>query len=107
MTEQIPLSNHCAARRHTFCTEGMAGCGCSECHFICTSCLREVRKVYGADSLCPTCYSAQLSAKPQTRCDEPECTSTRAYRDPRHGNEYLCIRHHRERGHRVTHVEVR
>lgn len=94
-----PVSAVCAKGAHGFCSKNLATCGCSECHFICSRCLSDCRRLYGEDSLCPACYRAQ----PRTvvRCEREHCTSKRAYRDPRYGDAYLCSFHHVEAGHEL------
>lgn len=102
MSDMPPVSAVCAKGAHGFCTGTMDTCGCAECHFLCTRCFNECRRLY-TGSICATCRTAEIKGTRLPRCEYPGCTSLRAYRDLRHQDDgYLCISHHAQLSHDVV-----
>jgi len=103
MSELVILfkpSAACAGNMHSNCV----GCGC-DCHRVCDRCNRPCQVTYTPPNdpeqrVCAFCYRQATRNAPRSRCEEPGCVSTHAYRDVKCGDDrYLCMMHHVGAGH--------
>lgn len=93
------MSWHCARGNCGFCTD--IDCACTECHFVCITCKKGCRVVYGAQ--CADCVrqNARRSSRQPTPCDK--CGGGPAYRNPAlRRNEILCSACHEMDGQHVA-----